>query len=131
MIHPDDANSLRRILGIDDSSIPPDVEAEYSIRANAYHRDGNSGPLRTLALIDLTRYLGLAPPNVAKKTAPVDWRQFPHDGSTRVEAYFFGAWMPGVYLGFVESGTLAVRLDTTRSFASAAGTSCGSPKTLT
>jgi hypothetical protein len=41
----------------------------------------------------------------------VQWDSLPTDGSVLVDALFRGQWMPGVYLGLIPNGTLAVRLD--------------------
>ncbi len=109
MIHRQDEFSIQRILGVSD--LPTEVVSEYELRLSMYHRDGNSGPLGTIALIDMVRSLGLRPEKVVERIAPVDWRNYPVDGTVRVQARFFGAWMPGVYLGPVEAGTIAVRLD--------------------
>jgi hypothetical protein len=64
-----------------------------------------------MALVDLARHLGLAPEPDPEQAAVADWRKVPADGTARVEAQFFGEWVPGVFLGFVEGGTVAVRLD--------------------
>jgi hypothetical protein len=109
MIHPNDEQSLIRLLGTSD--IPKEVLDECAMRTRMYHADGNSGPLRTLALIDMLRFLGKKPPAPVIPKSAVDWRMYPQDGTVRVEARFFGAWQPGVFLGFVQGGTLAVRLD--------------------
>jgi hypothetical protein len=76
-----------------------------------YHSDGNTGPLRTLALIDLVRSLGYVPKQAEAKPQEVDWRLYPQDGSVRVEALVSGQWTPGRFFGFVQYGMLAVRLD--------------------
>lgn len=109
MIHPDDDAALQRMIG--KTELPADVQEEYEIRATMFHRNGGTGPLRGLALVDLVRFLGYMPPRREKPSADVDWRKYPTDGSVQVEARFYGAWMPGRFLGFVEHGTLAVRLD--------------------
>jgi hypothetical protein len=109
MIHPQDERSLQRMLG--ESEIPTELVAEYELRLSLYHRDGNSGPLGTVGMIDLVRSLGLGRKPAVENAKVVSWRDYPNDGSVRVEARFFGEWMPGVYLGFVDSGTIAVRID--------------------
>jgi hypothetical protein len=109
VIHPYDEETLTRILGVD--RIPEEIEAEYAIRISMYHRGGGSGPLGVIGLIDLSRSLGYAPPKTDAKPDQFVWRDYPQDGTVRVEALYFGAWQPGIFLGFVEAGTLAVRLD--------------------
>jgi hypothetical protein len=109
VIHAEDRDSLLRILGCNE--VAPALEKEYELRLRMFHSDGNSGPLRTVALIDLVRSLGLAPPHAPKSEERIDWRQYPQDGSVRVEARFFGGWMPGAFIGFVHNGTLAIRID--------------------
>lgn len=108
-MHPNDDAALRRMYGWE--SIPRHVEEEYQLRLGMYHRGGASGPLGLIGLIDLARHLGCAPPAPQKAAAEtLDWRNVPTDGSARVAAYHRGAWRPGTFLGFVASGTLAVRL---------------------
>lgn len=108
-VQPQDEQNLQRLLGV--GEIPEPVLAEYRCRLEMYHRTGNSGPLGPHALIDLIRFLGLRSPKVDDKPVVIDWRSIPQDGSVRVEGRFFGEWRPGVFLGFVEHGTLAVRFD--------------------
>jgi len=108
VIHTQDETSLRRMLGCE---VPDEVRAECDLRTRMYHADGNSGPLGSVALIDMVRWMGLSPKNVERPVEQVDWRQYPQDGTVRVEARFFGQWMAGRFLGFVEAGTLAVRLE--------------------
>lgn len=110
MIHRQDEESLRRMLGL--TEIPSRVSGEYAIRLNMYHRDGNTGPLGTVGLIDMVRAMGFEPPaRLPPPDAKTDWRSLPQDGTVEVAARYFGEWQPGVFLGFVEAGTLAIRLD--------------------
>lgn len=109
MMLPSDYDSLKRILKVED--VPDDVRREVSLRTILYHRDGNSGPLRTLALIDAIRFLGYEPHTEEPKPTAVDWRTVPDDGTVRVEARFNGTWMAGSYIGIVEHGTVAVKMD--------------------
>lgn len=108
-IAPQDEETIKRITGL--SEIPDDIRKEYMMRASMYHGDGNTGPLRTAMLIDLVRFLGYSKPEIKPSVNKVDWRNYPQDGSVRVFARFFGNDMPGVFKGFVESGTLAILLD--------------------
>lgn len=109
MIHPNDEQSLLRMLGTD--TLPKAVRDECELRTKMYHRDGNSGAMRSLALIDLLRYLKLKPVALEASPDKIDWRKYPQDGSVRIEAKYFGEWQPGKFLGFVEHGMLAIRLD--------------------
>ena len=109
MIHEHDHETLLRILRVE--AIPEAVAAEYEIRQSMFHRGGASGPLGVMALVDLARHLGLAPEPDPEQAAVADWRKVPADGTARVEVQFFGEWVPGAFLGFVEGGTVAVRLD--------------------
>lgn len=110
MIHPRDEQTLLAILGVQE--LPPELAHEYDVRINMYHRGGASGPLGILGLIDLVRSLGLRPPQKHHRPTKVDWRALPHDGTVRIEASFAtGEWSPGVFLGFVQAGTLMVQLD--------------------
>jgi hypothetical protein len=108
MITPHDEQVLQRLLGC--QVIPADVLAEVELRTAMYHAE-KSGPLGPMALIDAIRFCGRAPATVKKEPKKVEWRRFPQDGSVKVEAMFFGAWKPGAFLGFVEAGTLAIRLE--------------------
>jgi len=111
MIVPEDNASILRMTGLNE--VPDDIAREYAIRARMYHSDGGSGAMGPLALIPLLRSLAYDPPSVKEQPVKVDWTQYPQDGSLRVEARFFGSWMLGSFLGFVEYGTLAIRLDET------------------
>ncbi len=111
MIHRQDREMLGTMLGVDEQSLPAKVEAECAIRTKMLHQVGPSGPLGPLALIAILRGLGQGPQPDAPRPDKTDWRQYPDDGTTRVEARFGGGWQPGVFLGFVQNGTLAVRLD--------------------
>lgn len=109
MHNPQDEEMLQRILG--KTEIPQDVEMEYALRARMYHCAGHSGPLGGAMLVDLVRHLGYSRQLEPAKPEAIEWRRLPQDGSVRVEAKFFGEWQPGVFLGFVAAGTLAVKLD--------------------
>lgn len=109
MVHHENEQSLLRILGV--RSVPADVLDEVSMRTRMFHSDGNSGPLPTIALIDAVRYCGKTRPVESNLGGKVDWRSYPQDGSTHVEAKIGDAWMHGVFLGFVSGGTLMVRVD--------------------
>jgi len=109
LIHPNDEPVLLAITG--QSRVSEEIAAEYEIRIGMYHRAGGSGHLGVIGLIDLVRSVGITPIPIIERPKKVDWRKYPQNGSTRVEARFFGTWQPGAFLGFVEAGTLAVRLD--------------------
>lgn len=104
-IHPQDQDNLTKMIGKEPNA---EVLAEYQERIQFYHRGGGSGPLGPLGLTDLLRYMGYSPPSHKKMDGVTDWHaiQLRHP----VEAYFFGQWIPGTFEGFVESGTLAIRL---------------------
>ena len=61
--HPTDEQSLYRLLGVTD--LPESVVDEYGLRLKMFHRDGASGPLGTLALIDMLRFLKVDLPAAA------------------------------------------------------------------
>lgn len=109
MILIQDLESLQRITGLPE--IPPKLEEEYELRLRLYHADGNSGPLGSIGLIDLVRFLGYGRTFAQERVEVIDWRQYPQDGSVRVEAKYFGGWMPGAFRGFVADGLLAIKLD--------------------
>jgi hypothetical protein len=111
MIVPQDEEALKRLLGVNE--VPDNVKAEYEIRIGMFHRGaGERGPLGGIGLVDMLRSLGLCSPQPhEKENAGVDWRSLPTDGSIRIEAKYFGGWQPGIYLGLVQWGTLAIRLD--------------------
>lgn len=104
MIHPDDEQTIQRLLG----SVPESARSEVELRTRMYHSGGASGSLGILGIVDALRYLHLAPQKLKGLEVDVDWRTFPQDGSVHVEALFFGAWQPGVFRGFVEAGTLNI-----------------------
>ena len=103
-----DHDTLQRILG--KVEIPEAVEQEYEIRAQMFHTEG-TGPLGIAMLVDLVRSLGYKPAKIKPNGTEVDWRQYPQDGRTKVEAMFFGNWNPGTFLGFGEHGVLMLRMD--------------------
>lgn len=109
MIHLQDRDSLARMLGNGD--VPDSVELEYGIRQRMYHSEGGSGPLGAMALISMLRFLGLGPDSGKEVQEQVNWLDIPDNGTVRVEAEFYNEWAPGTYLGIIEHGTLAVRLD--------------------
>lgn len=111
MIQSQDREMLGTMLGVDEQSLPERVEHECAIRTKLYHSAGSSGPLGALALIAMLRALDLGPKPDQDQPARIDWRQYPDDGTVRVEARYFGGWQPGVFLGFIANGTLAIRLD--------------------
>lgn len=108
MLTVQDEQLLGRLLG---GNIPDEVRRECAIRTRMFHSSGHSGPMGALGLIDAIRSLGYGPDEPVVMPAKVNWREYPQDGSTKVEAKFFGQWMRGAFLGFVEAGTLAVRLE--------------------
>lgn len=112
MVNQDDHDTLQRILQCE--AIPEAVIAEYEVRQRMFHRAGATGALPLAALIDMVRHLGLAPlkEKIAVTGPEFDWRSVAV--GTRVEVSLFGSWIAGVFLGFVESGTLAVKLDSER-----------------
>ncbi len=107
---------MRRLLGVEPDAFPAALVAEYELRLRMFHSDGNSGPLGTLGIIDMLRSMHLGPRLVAERPKDVDWSRLPKDGSVRIEAKIplptapNGEWVPGVYIGNVGVGTLAVRL---------------------
>jgi len=108
-MHPRDEDTLGAILG--GAALSEEVIQEYNLRLLMYHASGSSGALGAIGLIDLVRSLNYGPKPVAYSEPLIDWRDYPSDGSTHVEARYMGIWQSGVFLGFVESGSLAVRLE--------------------
>ena len=114
-----DEDSLRRMLGVEPDQFPSVVVAEYELRLRMFHSDGHSGPIGTVAIIDMLRGFKLGPPRLINKLPlEADWSKVPMDGTVRVEVKMQSAaengelrWFSGVYLGQVGMGTLAVRLD--------------------
>lgn len=125
MMIPADLDSIKRMLGCDDNSIPKIIRREYQIRLRMFHCNGNSGALGTLGLIDMLRSLKYGPAVPVDPPKYIDWTRVPTDGSVHVEAKtpayekvmgHMGRngsehWRPGVYVGRVGVGSLAVRLD--------------------
>lgn len=111
MPHFQDQETLQRLLGVE--VVPVNVLEEADIRTRMYHAAGASGPLGIVAMISLVRDMGLnhsGPAGAA--SGKTDWRALPQDGTVRIEAGpFFGSMLPGVFLGFVQAGMLAIHLD--------------------
>lgn len=117
MMIPSDEDSLRRMLGVEAESIPAAVIAEYELRLKMFHSDGHSGPIGSVAIIDMLRSMKLGPRPSNEQAQETDWLRLPIDGSVHVEAKVLSSddneykWIPGVFVGRVGVGTLAVRLD--------------------
>ena len=109
MIAPQDHQSICRLLNVEEA--PADVAAEYAICKSMYDRDGHSGPIGTVAIIDMLRRLGRRSPEAKKPDPKTDWESLPIDGTVRVEARYFGDWQPGTFLGFGDYKVLMIRLD--------------------
>lgn len=109
MFHPNDIDSIYRMLGGEFDLAP--VEAEYDMRQAMLHRDGQNGPLGAAILIDMLRALEYEPP-MHKESVPIlNWDAYPDDGSVRVLAKIGERWRPGKYTGFLGDGLLTVKLD--------------------
>jgi hypothetical protein len=99
-----DEDSLLRMLG---GEISEEVKSEYETRLSMFHSDGNSGPLGSLALIDMVRSLGLGGRSRKVTGVAVNWRDVATNGTVCVIA----DGSPGKFVGFCDHGLLAVRLD--------------------
>lgn len=107
-IHQQDAETFERFLGTPE--VPKKYVREYWLRLNLYHKDGNSGPLGTLAVIECLRFSGWKPPHPADEPEEeTNWDTV--NRGARVEARFGGAWAAGEFVGFGENRVLLVRLD--------------------
>jgi hypothetical protein len=121
VIIPADEDTLRRFLGLEPYEFPVKVVDEYELRLYMFHADGNSGPLGTIGIIDMLRYLHIAPPaaaNRVEREVRPDWSRIPADGSVRVEVRLVHEnprceeWLPGVYVGRIGAAcAIGVRLD--------------------
>jgi hypothetical protein len=110
VIHPYDLDSLHAMLG--PGEIPVDVDAEYAIRLNLLHRGGQQGPLGPLGLVELVRSLGYGKSQAAVEESKTVWRDYPQDGSVRVEVLEEDGLSvtSGTFTGFVGYGTLAIQV---------------------
>ena len=116
LILEEDLDSIKRMLGCDEQSIPGCILAEYRVRLRMFHCNGHSGPMGTLGLIDLLRSLKYGPRKQSDPLRIIDWSRMPTNGTLHVEAKVHITkdkmeWQPGVYLGRVGVGGVAVRLD--------------------
>ena len=106
---------MARMLGVPRAQIPEYVLTEYEIRLGMYHRDGASGPIGSLALIDMLRSMGLGLRPPAKEQPGVDWARIPNDGSVRVLARINTSdgekQVSGVYKGRTRGGSLGILVD--------------------
>lgn len=109
-MHPTDEHLLQLMLG--QTSIPQDLEHEVNIRTRLLHLAGPTGACGPFVLLDALRFCGYAPKKMVDELpVVVDWRQYPQDGRTKVEARRMGVWLTGTFRGFVEHGSLAIKLD--------------------
>ena len=111
-IHRDDEFMLQQMLGSTEP-IPDTLAAEYTLRRRLYHATGSTGPLGAIGLVDLLRSVSIEPraAQISPEQTPISWRNLDRDGSVRVEVRMRGSWVPGVYLGQVANGTLAIKLE--------------------
>jgi len=109
-IHNIDFESFQRFLGCNGpEDVPEKYAREYSLRLSMFHKDGNSGPLGSLGVIECLRYCGFTPEFAVEKPAEIDWDTIKR--GQRVEARFNGAWLAGEFLGFGQHRVLLVQLD--------------------
>jgi hypothetical protein len=109
-IHFDDQRLIKAMLGV--TEVPKELEQEYSLRRRMLRLAGHSGPLGSVAMIDLIRYLGFDP---AEEPLPdVPWERYPANETIRVAVRWtdqLGApWLHGVLCGVLDSGKVAVRM---------------------
>jgi len=109
MILENDRAVLVQLLCVDE--IPAALEAEYEIWQSMWHRTGGTGDMGPMLLIPLLRSLRMGKAKAEQPQGKIDWTLYPQDGTVRVEARYMGQWMPGKFIGFVEHGILALRLD--------------------
>ena len=105
-----DSQILQTLLGMEE--LPDDVVRECEMRCRWYHSCGAGGGIGPLALIDMLRFLGYERKPDPAAPVVVDWGRMPSDGSVLVEARHDRSdtvWFPGVYLGFISAGTLAIK----------------------
>lgn len=91
------------------NDLPTKVIDECEIRTRLYHANGHSGPLGTLALIDILRFTKVQLPSAEKPPVVFDWRGVPRH--TRVTAYCDGALRKGEFMGYGPNATLAILID--------------------
>jgi len=108
MIHTQDEQSLCRFLGT--VEFRQDVLDEYRLRQGMFHADGNSGPLGSMALVEMLRYLGYGELPSERERKVIHWAEEPKDGSIAVEVEWQGKKVQGRFLGVVGAGSLVVRL---------------------
>jgi hypothetical protein len=108
MIHPQDQESFDR-FGI--SPVPEELEAEYELRLRWFHADGHSGPLGTVSLIALIRGMGIGKAMAPEVPKQVEWRDQTY--TARVGVNTTEGLKTGTFVGMVQAGTLAVRIDDT------------------
>lgn len=109
MLVPDDELCIQRMLNI--TEIPDDIEREYMIRVRMYHKQGASGPIGAMALIDMLRFLGHScePGRIAlPDDDKTNWRGV--DIMTPVHVRVDGVWTttPATFQGEIQAGLVAV-----------------------
>lgn len=107
LIHPNDELMLKNMLAVE--SLPMILVEEVDLQTKMFHRACGSGPLGAMGLISIIRQLGMKPPRSQAATGPTEWRKYKK--GTRIEAYYFGNWMPGIYDRPSSNGMLCIRLD--------------------
>jgi hypothetical protein len=106
-VHPDDLENLQRLLGVTEP--PPDIMAEYEMRILMSHSLGGYGPLGSLGLVDLLRYLGVKPRRIEAAQAGTNWEKIPLDTPVLAGPYM-GEMKLGKFKGGCYMGTLQVEL---------------------
>lgn len=108
-MNPQDEQSLLRLLGT--NTVPEEVQHEYRIRVKWFHSDGHSGPMGTLALVNMLRYLGYKANPEQEKPKVTDWRAVPKDKSVQVEVEWQNEKRLGRFCGMVGAGMLMIDMD--------------------
>ena len=100
-MNPQDVEMMERMVP---GSVDDILEQEYMYRYRMYHRSGATGPLGSLALVDLLRHLGLTPPKPGESVGKTDWKDVPLGN---IVATSDGR--EGEFVGLIANGTVGVR----------------------
>ena len=108
MITPHDTETLKRLLG--GQEIPDKVQREYAYRHYWFCQDGNSGPLGTLGIIDLLRFVGFAPTlPVDGNACAINWDKIKR--GERVDVHYNDRWLPAEFIRFGMNRTAECKID--------------------
>lgn len=111
LLTPADAAALPRLLRLDGRPIPQQVIDEYNIRIRMFHSAGHSGPIGTVALIDMIRYLGINPIPEQKSSRELVPQFVDLPEGAAIEVRRNATWNPARLVRVAQFGIIVARVE--------------------